>query len=583
MRLIPLIISIGLGLFAPVDVKDDEDVVLKNLPAVDRVFSTSQDLSLSDVRNRLERRLATAPPEDIPLRDELASRYNELPAYYLFDLAERTFSADVRTALEWYWVGYIRAGLDAAVCADTTAVEAVAYLPVRARIVSKYIRENPNVAGEVGEETLKRPDLRGSRVSPWWICSRGANVGTSGDIENTLSWLAPESEIQNRYDELMVEMTETFLLLKQPMEDPIPAMKPAILPINIVTGRSITNVLWSSTKGLVLTEAVPRKPGRLVVWDGQGRNGSGLEALADNVGGPFVCVAGDFISYRTRVPASTNARRGQNTAAFKTLRYRAGTVGTELQKYSHKYGRAGEGAGISLGGFQRARVSDTKFSNWNQSSLTCKWRASPDESSVRYDAAKTVALGPDYPGREFLESTPEGTFYYSTATTEPIKVSEKQYPLKCMKFIPFLNAINMVACPIAYGLSDGEEANRNLLGVSLLKFDGSSADGLAPVIEEMPLPLLHNERDESQTLITKAGIVRLLKSRYTPVRKRPGGLYWFGWTLDHKPQKIWEGYPDQADVSDDGCTIAFSTIKSSASIGRDRNVLAIDVCEALPD
>lgn len=593
MRLIPLFISIGLGLYAPADTKGDETAALKKLPTVDRAFSISQDLSLSDDRMRLERRLATAPPEDIPLRDELASRYNELPAYYLFDLADRTFSNDVRAALEWYWIGYIRAGLDAAVCADTTAVDAVAYLPVRARTVSKYIRENPNVAGEVGEDILTRSDLRSSTVSPWWICSRGMSAKASGGAENALAWLAAEADINDRYTALMTELAETFRLLKQPMEDPVPALKPAIVPKNVVSERSITNVLWSNTKGLVLTEAIPRKPGRLLVWKGNvrdgkggnsiGRNGigwneNGLETLADNVGGPFVCLAGDYISYRTRAPVVSGGLRKQDPSAPKTLRYNAGTLGAELQEYSHQYAGAGEGVGISIGGFQRARVSDTAFATWSQSSLTCKWGTSSELSSVSYDAAKTVALGL---GRGFLESTTEGTFHYTSPAAAPTKISEKQFPLKCMKFVPFLNAVNMVACPIAYGLPDGKEVNRNLLGVFLLKLDGLKSGGTLPVIEDAPLPLLHNERDETQTLITKAGIIRLMKSRYTPVRKRPGGLYWFGWSPDHEPKKIWEGYPDQADVSADGCTIAFSTIKSAASIGLDRNVLAIDVCDAL--
>lgn len=584
MRLMSLFITVGLGLFAQVDLDDDKSTSLKQFSAINRAFSVSRDLTVSDARKQLERRMETSPPEDIPLRDELAQRYNELPPFYLFNLSERAFSADIREALEWYWLGHIRAGLDAALCADTTAVDAVASLPTRARTVAQYIRVNPKVAGEVGETALNRLDLYDSQVSPWWICSRGTNAKTAKADDHSLSWIVSEDEMVTRYAELIMEMRELFGQMKQPMEDRVPSFSPAITPTTVLSRRNITNVLWSRTRGLVLTESVLRKPARLLVW-----NGLGVTTVADDVGGPFICIAGDFVSYRTRTPRAPGPRPTHDVTDPKILRYKAGVLGQGLQSYSEQYFTDGKSAGIppgvslevspgissgiSPGGFQRGRVNDLEFTNWNQSSLTCRWRQSGEIDAARYDAAQTVALGS---GRGFLESTSDGTFHYASTLAPPVKVSEKQYPLKCLKFVPFLNAINMVACPIFYISPDGDELNRALLGVSLMKFGGS-----APQIEEQPLPLIHGERGETQTLVTKAGIIRLMKSRYTPVRKRPGGLYWFGWSPDHEPKKIWEGYPDQADVSDDGCKVAFSTIKSVASIGRERNVLVIDVCTDL--
>jgi hypothetical protein len=565
MQLTALFVIIGVGLSASIDMENDTSADLAHFSTINRTLSVSQDLSVSDDRKRLEARLEKAPPEDIPLRDELARRYNELPPFYLFDLAERTFSADIRQALEWYWLGHIRSGLDAALCADKTAVNAVASLPTRARTVAKYIRVNPNVAGEVGEGVLKRADLRDSQASPWWICSRGVESGHPVTGGQSPSWLAAEGEMAARYAELMVELAETFQQLKQPMEDHIAALKPAIIPTVAVAQRNISNVLWSSTKGLVLTENMGRNPSRLIIWDD-----IGLQYLANDIGGPSICVAGDFVSYRTIALTGNGPRSRRDRAGPKSLNFKEGILGEELRQHSYRIEDEGVPAGLSVGGFQRARVADVEYAGWNQSSLTCQWTLSSKVEGVSYDFSSTVALGS---GRGFLESTTEGTFHYASAAAPPTKLSDKQYPLKCMKLVPFLGAVNMIACPVAYSTPEGEEINRALSSVSLLKLEGQ-----VPEIEERPLPLMHDERDITQTLVTKSGVVRLMKSRYTPVRKRPGGLYWFGWRPDQEPKKIWEGYPDKADVSDDGCKIAFSTIKSAASIGRERNVLVINVC-----
>ncbi len=584
MRL-KLLLAVGLVLSIASSLQGAEPQTFRSFSAIDRSFSVSTDLTVSEDLKRLERRLETAPPEDIPLRQELARQYNHLPPPYLFDLAERTFSADVRAAIEWYWLGYIRASMDAELCADTSAVEAVAYLPARARTVAKYIRVNPNVAGEIGEQVLTRSDLLASQASPWWICSRSRELGTGSETdprigtdkktgqastgdktagEGSVSWLVPHDQMAVRYAKLMSDTREMFQQLKQPMEDHITSLVPAIVPTVVTSRRSITNLLWSHSQGLVMTEAVPRKASRLLVW-----NKGILHTLETDVGGPNLCLASDFVSYRIRAPKTPGRGSNKDADAPKALLYKAGLLGQELQQYSHQY----YGRGVSTGGFQRARAIGAEFANWSQSSLTCKWRHADEVKQASYEAATTVRLGE---ARGFLQSTAAGTFHYATKDANAMWVSDNQYPLKCMKFIPFLDAIHMAACPVSYVSAEGEEMNRNLLGVSLLKLGGP-----APEIEVTDLPLIPGERSKTQTLITKVGIIRLMKSRYTPVRQRPGGLYWFGWSGEDKPKKIWEGYPDQADVSDDGCRVAFSTIKSAASIGRNRTVLLVNVCDAL--
>jgi len=586
-----LLLTAGLAFSIAFGLQGAEPKTLRSFSAIDRSFSVSTDLTVSEELKQLERRLETAPPEDIPLRQELARQYNHLPPLYLFDLAERTFSADVRAALEWYWLGHIRASMDAALCADAGAVGAVAYLPARARTVAKYIRVNPNVAGEVGEQVLTRPDLRASQVSPWWICSRSselatgpeaglevnpkigaekdtgqANASTKIDSAGLVSWLVPETKMAERYAKLMSETREMFQQLQQPMEDSIAPLVPAIVPAVVVSKRSITNVLWSQSQGLVMTETVPRKASRLLAWD----MGT-LRTLETDVGGSNLCLAGDFVSYRTRAPKVSDRRLKKDPDAPKTLLYKAGLLGQEMQQYSYQY----SGRRVSAGGFQRARATDVEFADWSQSSLSCNWRYSDDVKQANYDAGKTVELGG---ALGFLESTAAGTFHYATKDANAVRVSNRQYPLKCMKFIPFLGAIHMAACPVSYVSAEGEPMNQNLLDVSLLKLNGSTLE-----IDATDLPPIPNERSKTQTLITKVGIVRLMKSRYTPVRKRPGGLYWFGWSGKSVPKKIWEGYPDQADVSVDGCSVAFSTIKSAASIGRDRTVLVMNICDALTE
>ncbi len=567
MRLISLVLTVGLGVSAQSGMARDEPAGVKRFDAVDRSFSISKELGVSDKRKRLDQWLETAPPENIPLKKELARQYNILPPPYLFDLAERSFSADVRAALEWYWLGHIRARMDAVLCADASAVDAVAYLPARARTVTKYIRTNPNLAGEVGEKTLARTDLRDSQASPWWICSRGSDAQPNTD---PLSWLVPQDEMSNRYAGLMAETKQMFDEMRRPMDDQIAALTPAIAPIVVATRRSITNVLWSRSRGLLMSEAMQRKAGRLLLWDG----GRPL-AIANDVGGSNLYVAGDFVSYRTRAP--NGARRALDSGAPRTLRYKGGLLGQDLRQYSHSY----SSARLSPGGFQRARADKLGFAPWSQNSLTCEWTNADQAEKASFDAVKTVELGSAALGQPhgFLESTSHGTFFYASRNAKPVQVSDKQFPLKCMKFIRFLNAIHMVACPISYVTFSGDPVNHDLMAVSLLKLGEDK-----PALEQRDLPPIPGERGETQTLITKTGIVRLMKSRYTPVQKRPGGLYWFGWPGDDpgddEPKKIWEGYPDQADVSDDGCKIALSTIKSAASIGRDRSVLVLDICEA---
>lgn len=567
MRLISLVLTVGLGVSAQSGLADGAPDEVMNFDAAKRSFSVSKDLSVSAERKQLDRRLETAPPEDIPLKKQLADHYNILPPPYLFDLAERSFSSDVRAALEWYWLGHIRARMDARLCTDVTAIDAVAHLPARARTVTKYIRTNPNVAGEIGEQVLMRTDLGDSRVSPWWICSRGSGAQPRTD---PLSWLVSQEEMVTRYAALMAETKEMFHEMRLPMDDQITPLTPAIKPMVVVSPRSITNVLWSRSHGLLMSEALPRKAGRLLLW-----NDGRLQTIAKDVGGPNLCVVGDFVSYRTRAAKGDKDPKPE-AGTTRRLRYKAGVLGQDLQQYSHDY----SSGRVSPGGFQRARADEMDFAPWSQNSLTCAWAHAVQAEKTSFDSAKTVELGSATFGaaRGFLESTSNGMFFYAFPNAKALRVSDRQFPLKCMKFIPFLDAIHMVACPVSYVSSAGEPVNRDLKAVSLLRLGAG-----APVLEQLDLPPIPGERGETQTLITKTGIVRLMKNRYTPVGNRPGGLYWFGWSGDDVPKKIWEGYPDQADVSDDGCKMALSTIRSAASIGRDRSVLVLDICETMPE
>ncbi|MBV1901799.1 MAG: hypothetical protein KUG56_09015, partial [Kordiimonadaceae bacterium] len=212
------------------------------------------------------------------------------------------------------------------------------------------------------------------------------------------------------------------------------------------------------------------------------------------------------------------------------------------------------------------------FARLGQPSLTCTWIRTPDNGNVPLNATVFTDLGHD---RGYLESVTDGTYYYASLNAKPVHLSDQDFPLHCMKELPFVNAIQMVACPISFVSRKGKKINEPHLSVTLMRFDGSE-----PTIEETRLPRIDGERGYTQTLVTARGTIRLMRTRYTPVGDKPGGLYLI---TDNKPVKIWEGYPDVGDVSADGCKLAFTAKKKPYSISPTESLLVWDICKALDE
>ena len=548
---------------------------------------TRQEISTNQ---KLIKQLQVLPINDEDMRSELARRYNELGPAYLYHLAERTFAIDQQAAVEWYWLGHVRARLDAVLCADSTAAQGVAYLPGAAPTVAAHIRNNPAQAGEIGLKVLTRDDLYDSKASPMWICSHGIksmNRAIQSELRKNmtkaerdelglppmderrqapLAWLIPEAKMKAVYSKILDGSRRMFEKLMEPMEEQVQKFTMAAQPQMILKGKNIENALWSGNDRIYFAEMVPREP-----WNILRRDGTKIETLANDVGNMRICASGDFISYRIRAPRPPKGapKPKYDPKAPKTLRFKEGSAGAFKQhtiEYTER--TIGPSAYQSYGG---GRLT---FSLLRQSPLTCQWRRMDDLVHGGDYAGFTTDLGrgrgflASYGGREGVEG---GTFYFKNIEAQPAKISEKYFPIQCMKELPFKNAIQLGACASSFVSSRGQEISGTNANVALLSFDAD-----LPKIQNQPFDLIPGERGNVLALMTKRGIVRVMQSRVTSVGAKPGGLYWYQGTM---PLKIWEGYPKIADVSDDGCKIVFTEGKGAS---RRQNVYTLDICKALP-
>lgn len=156
MRLISVFIIACASLVTTAAALALQPVPTVKFEGVDREFYVARSREELAESKVLIERLKTAPIDDAELRAELERRYNELAPAYLYYLAERTFPTDREAAVEWYWLGHLRARLDAVLCSDTTAAQGIRYLPGAAPSISAYLRDNPKQGGEIGLKVLKR-------------------------------------------------------------------------------------------------------------------------------------------------------------------------------------------------------------------------------------------------------------------------------------------------------------------------------------------------------------------------------------------------------------------------------------------
>jgi len=549
--------------------------------ALGRTFSTSK-VEVREVKALFDRVRASSP-DDASILTDLNARRDKLPPLFIFMAAERTFAKDKAAAVELYWLGFIRARMDAALCSDGSAAQGVAYLPGFARSVASYIRSHPKEAGEIGEKVLKRSDLRASHASPWWICIHGIKATSQAirselnkttteaerkkaglppmEPEAPLAWLRPEADVVPIYGKLLAGAEHTFKELTAPMEEQTPKLTPAVAPQEVVTEKVIGNVLWASRDRLFLVEKFARQPNHLLAWDGRS-----ITTLETDVGFGGICNAGGFVSYRLDLPRGTKPP-AYKPGAPKSYQYKIGRPGGNMTGKSFSFR-----SGLAPGGFQNAHAGGGSYADWGQSSLTCDWIQNPNETRLPMDASLFTDMGG---GKGFLEAPSDGTYYHPMNGQDVVKLSAVSYPLRCMKYVPFLQAYQMVACPVRY-MDRGRPVNQSLKSVALLRFKDGGA-----TIEEKPLGDIPGENGDTQTLITKAGTLRLMRYRHTPVGEKPGGIYLM---RSDGPVKLWEGYPGLGDVSGDGCHIAFSDFTHQTGNWAEREkqrVLVWDVCKAV--
>lgn len=196
---------------------------IEKFEEIGRTFSVSKNIPSRKAMEQFQARLKAAKPGDPELLKEIKNTFNDLPAPYLYIVAEYISQTDMGNAMEWYFLAHLRARLDAALCSDSTARQGINYIPALAPTVSQFIRGNLSEAAQIGMQALARPDLRSGRASPWWICVHGINAMTQAmqnnlsdearekmglptpekKRQNTLDWLIPREAMAEMYDKVL--------------------------------------------------------------------------------------------------------------------------------------------------------------------------------------------------------------------------------------------------------------------------------------------------------------------------------------------------------------------------------------------
>ncbi|MBV1901054.1 MAG: hypothetical protein KUG56_05220, partial [Kordiimonadaceae bacterium] len=327
---------------------------IKKFETINREFSVSKATDNGMGPNGLMAKLKTAPLDDENLRQRMINDYNEIPPLYLYYLAERTFPIDQAEAIEWYWLGYLRARMGAAFCADRTAAQGIQFLPNAAPSVIKHIRENPKEAGEIGLKTLAREDLRDSKASPWWICVHGAKANVNAmraQLRNRMSkeereqlgiseekpatseddWLVAEDKIPAIYQKILNGSKTLFERLMQPTEETVERLALSLQPKEILTDKDIKNVYWWRNDQLIMKEFVQAKPGNLLAWDG-----AALRTMASDVSLSDICVSEGLISYRPRITRPAGKIPKYDPNGPKTLNVKESRTGRAFRSFSEK-------------------------------------------------------------------------------------------------------------------------------------------------------------------------------------------------------------------------------------------------------
>lgn len=566
---LPVLIFLFVGSAANADELDDNEYI--------RVETSGKITNISvdgpELREQYEflKRLQATPISDEAARQDLVARHDELTPPFLFELARRTFPIDKQEAVGWYFMGTIRSRLDAVLCTDTTAPQGIMFLPQMASEVGRFINEDPVEAGKIGKRVLADPDLMKGTASPWWICSHGRQAirkAVQGQNPKELAWLKPEEEWEGLFKSILEGADTYFESLQAPMDDPVPTYERILEPRFITGDGKYKYFSWVDNGRLAFYEEVNRMGSNyLYLWE----EGQSLTKVTDSVRAQTFCAGDGNIFFGTEWEVITPGPGGTFKEHF--------VLGPpeNLKEFTETY------SGIPIRPLRPGLFVRSGEADWRQNPFNCKMETSGKLNELFGDARYWVGL-PN--GRGYLasgEGNPDlesGLYYLPGEKSDPVRIWEANQDFSCLSYLAFSNAVSLQnTCPTYFVSSSGRGPDPERLFTVLLRFDDN-----IPVIEKRPFDLLPQERGETQLLFTKRGLVRLMKTRHTPVGEREGGFYWY--VPGAGPVKIWEGYPDYAEVSPDGCQIAFNIVtrpnEGFASMEY-RKIAVVDVCEALPE
>jgi len=566
-----IVFLLGLSFSTSADELDDNEYI--NVETYGKITNITVNTPELKEQNEYLKRLQTTPLTDEAAWQDLFDRRNEITPPLLYELALRTFSRDKEEAVKWFWIAGIRSRLDAVLCTDTTAAQGILFISQRANAVAIYIKENPVLAGQIGLKALEEEDLMAGTASPWWICSHGvqaANTALKGNNPKNLDWLKPTEDWEPLFDKILAAYKVQFESLFEPMDDPVPLIE--------INGNWITSefeghykkMQWLDNETLVFAEEGGnyKNPNYLYLWN----MSSEPRLISDDLKWVDFCVSNEILFFETAL----EWLKTENGTIRKRI-YQRGKIDF-LQTYNLEEPwktieeMKAEGA-----------TSFIQDSEWGLNPITCNWETSKTLNQDFPKPYQWVSLGKE---KGFLVSVKDhekfgtGFFYLADENSAPRELSKINFNLRCLKEIGFENSMGiLMGCELDFVDYKGRPLYEGQNKIFLLNFDSDQA-----VLTEEPYEFLPNEQAGTFTLYTKRGLFRTLEERKTPLGKKEGGLYWY--KGNGEIVKIWEGYPKLADVSPDGCRIAFTFLSrkpgefGSAVITK---IGILDVCQAFPE
>lgn len=547
--------------------KAEENSEFRHFPTIKRTFSTSQSSGNTGQGDNLQAKIANANSTDTKLWKKLEDERNSLEPIFLLYLAEHVVATNERKAIEWYWLGLIRAQLDASLCTDSTANSSMGFVSALAPNVLHVMRLDQEKTAKIAQKVLKRRDLRNSSASPWWICSHGAKslvnslqnrlaaqmskeeasaIGidkTSLPKESEAEWLIPEDQMAARYESVISQYKDTFSQMLKAFQDPVDMSPAPLFPAPIIDNEAVDEFFWIDSNTLAIL-----------------RGGRENEVyLRDSKNEPTQLIKRDFPLEFCASPARlmVNSNDLEMTQFKKSWRqdfiswsFNGGNVKPE-GNVTRSFDNAPIYARQQVG---TRNLNSSDSARHKQSSLSCNWLDESELGQFSQQVSNWTDIGP-FPGYliTFKNSSKyeKGTYYLQKPNTKPRKISDALLPLDCMRYIRHRNAILANACVTGNSGSLRDRYGWDAGSMVWLEMDQGQIK--VNSVETLKHP---SQKSSSQIIPTKAGIVRLVRNFETPNGPRPGGLYME--TSNRTLQKIWKGWIEKAELSPDGCSIAFT-------------------------